>query len=201
MTGVTRGSGHASIALGFRVKSGYAIAVVLRGPASAPAIVARRIVELSDPGVPETRQPYHDGFFKQEDNPRELARRVKIVKRCAKQSITGLLNEGCFAGTRCSGAGLVVGSVIDPKRVGNLHIRAHASEGQLFRTVLEEALRPHGIACDVIVEKTMAGTAATRLRRSNAAIKRTVDGLGKALGGTWRADEKAACAAAWMALQ
>jgi hypothetical protein len=188
------------LGLGFRVKSGYAIAVVLGGPASAPVIIARRIVDLSDPAVPETRQPYHDGFFKQQDDPRELARRVRIVKRCAKQSIGRLLKDECFAGARCSGAGLVVGSVIDPARVGNLHIRAHASEGRLFRIVLEDALRPHGIACDVIVEKTMADTAAKRLRRSNAQIKRTVETLGKALGGSWRADEKAACAAAWMAL-
>ena len=201
MTRVTRGPGPASIAIGFRVKSGYAIAVALQGPASAPAIVARRIVELSDPGSPGTRQPYHDGFFKQEDDLREIARRVKIVRRCATRSVAALLRDDVLAGRRCCGAGLVVGSVIDPKTVGNLHIRAHASEGQLFRTVLEEALRPHGIACDVIVEKTMAGAAAARLRRSNAAIKRTVGGLGKALGGTWRADEKAACAAAWMALR
>ena len=62
-----------NVALGFRVKSGYAIAVALRGPACAPAILARRIVELSDPAVPETRQPYHDGFYKQQDDRRELA--------------------------------------------------------------------------------------------------------------------------------
>ena len=65
-----------AIALGFRVKSGFAIAVALRGPASSPSIVARRRVELSDPAAPETRQPYHDGFFKQENDPRELARQI-----------------------------------------------------------------------------------------------------------------------------
>ena len=43
-----------TIALGFRVKSGYAIAVALRGPASAPTVVARRVDQLSDPAVPET---------------------------------------------------------------------------------------------------------------------------------------------------
>jgi hypothetical protein len=200
MTPVAQGSSPARFALGFRVKSGYAIAVALRGLASAPGIVARRVVELSDPASAETRQPYHDGFYKQQNDPREIARRLKIVKRCAKRSVDALLKDACFAGLRCRGAGLVVGSVIDPKQVGNLHIRAHASEGQLFRTVLADALRSHGITCVVAVEKTLAEKAVKGLRRTDAEIKRTLASLGKTLGGTWRAAEKAACAAAWMAL-
>lgn len=194
------GGSPAAIALGFRVKSGYAIAVGLRGPASEPGVVARRVVELSDPTVAETRQPYHDGFYKQQDDPREIARRLKIVKRCAKRSVDALLKDECFAGLPCRGAGLVVGSVIDPKQVGNLHIRAHASEGQLFRTVLADALRSHGIACDVTVEKTLAATAVKGLGRTDAEIKRTLASLGKTLGGTWRAYEKEACTAAWLVL-
>ena len=200
MTPVAQGSSPARFALGFRVKSGYAIAVALRGPASAPGIVARRVVELSDPASAETRQPYHDGFYKQQDDPREIARRLKIVKRCAKRSVDALLKDECFAGLRCRGAGLVVGSVIDPKQVGNLHIRAHASEGQLFRTVLADALRSHGIDCDVIVEKQLAAKAAADLGRRDDDIARTLAGFGKTLGGTWRADEKAACTAAWLVL-
>ena len=189
-----------SVAIGFRVKSGFAIAVALRGPASAPAFVARRRVELSDPGVPETRQPHHDGLFKQQEDPRELARRVKIVTRCAQRSVAALLKDECFAGLACTGAGLVVGSVIDPMRVGNLHIRAHAHEGQLFRTVLADALRARGISSEVTVEKQLAETAAKQLGRNHAAIARAVAALGKTLGGPWRADEKAACTAAWMVL-
>ena len=188
------------VALGFRVKSGFAIAVVLRGPASAPVTLARRIVDLSDPAVPETRQPYHDGFFKQVDDRRELARRVTIVERCAKRSIALLLKDDGFAGLPCRGAGLVVGSVIDPSRVGNPHIRAHASEGQLFRTVLADALRAHGIDCEVIVEKALAARAAEDLRRPQRDLARTVAALGKALGGPWRAEEKTACVAAWLVL-
>jgi hypothetical protein len=188
------------VALGFRVKSGYAIAVVLRGPVSAPVILARRIVELSDPAVPETRQPYHDGFYKQEDDRRELGRRAAIVERCANRSIALLLKDDGFAGLPCRSAGLVVGSVIDPSRVGNLHIRAHASEGQLFRTVLLDALRRHEIDCEVIVEKALAERAVEDLRRTQAEVARTVAALGKTLGGPWRAEEKAACVAAWLAL-
>jgi hypothetical protein len=189
------------LGLGFRVKSGYAIAVALRGPASAPAVAARLVVELSDPAVPATRQPYHDGFYKQQDDLRELSRLVALVKRCATRSVDALLKDERLAGLRCRGAGVVVGSVIDPQRVGNLHIRAHASEGQLFRTVLVEALTAHQIASDVIVDTALAKSAAKALRRTDAAIARAVAALGKTYGGTWRAEEKAACTAAWLALR
>src|SRR5476651_107127 len=141
MTPVARGFSPAEFALGFRVKSGFAIAIALHGPASAPAVLVRRVVELSDPAVAETRQPYHDGFYKQQEDPQEIARLLKIVRRRAMQSVDALLEDACFAGLRCRRAGLVVGSVIDPRTVGNPHIRAHASEGQLFRTVLADALQ------------------------------------------------------------
>ena len=186
------------VALGFRVKSGYAIAVALGGPASAPAAVSRHVVELSDPDVADTRQPYHDGFYTHEEDARTIARRVRIIERVAKRSVTALLKDERLAG--CRGAGLVVGSVIDPAKVGNPHIRAHASEGRLFRTVLESALQSHGITCEVIVEKQLAAKAAAGLKRRDAEIKKALAGFGKTLGGPWRADEKAASVAAWLVL-
>jgi hypothetical protein len=66
--------------------------------------------------------------------------------------------------------------------------------------VLADALEAHGIHCDVIVDKNLAEKAVLKLRRSSAEITRAVAALGKALGGPWRADEKAACTAAWLAL-
>ena len=190
-----------TIGLGFRVKSGFAIAVALRGPASAPTAIARAVVELSDPDVFGTRQPYHHGFSTHEEDERQIAKRVKIVERCASRSIAALLEDERFDGFACRGAGLVVGSVIDPATVGNPHIRAHASEGRLFRSVLESALEAHGISCNVIVEKQLTKKAAAGLKRTDAEIRGVVAGFGKALGGSWRAEEKAASTAAWLALR
>jgi hypothetical protein len=187
-----------AVALGFRVKSGYAIAVALGRPASAPVAIARHIVELSDPKAPDTRQPFHHGFYTHEEDAPTIARRVKSVERYAARSIAALLKDGRLRD--CRGAGLVVGSVIDPAKVGNPHIRAHASEGRLFRTVLESALQSHGIACEVIVDKQLAAKAMADLERRDADIKKVLAAFGKSLGGPWRADEKAAAAAAWLAL-
>ena len=189
-------------AVGFRVKSGYAIAVVLDGSRQRPRPLASRIVELSDPGVAETRQPYHDGFYKTEEDAREIARRVRIVKRCAKKSVAALVSEmeREALAERTWRAALVVGSLIDPNTVGNPHIRAHAHEGQLFRLVLEEALAEHAVDCDVIVDKQLASQVAKELGRP-ASVARAVASFGKTLGGRWRAEEKAAATAAWLALR
>ena len=190
-----------AVGLGCRVKSGYAVAVVVRGSRAAPEAVSRHVIQLSDPDVAETRQPYHRGFFTHEEDTRKIARLVKIVERCAKQSVTALVEELRRAPRHGRvRAALVVGSMIDPTQVGNPHIRAHANEGRLFRTVLESALRGQGIDCDVIVEKQLAERAAKALRRPDGEIKRTLAAFGKALGGSWRAEEKAASTAAWLAL-
>jgi hypothetical protein len=184
--------------VGFRVKSGYAIAVVLSGPATAPAAVSRHVVELSDPDVEETRQPYHSRFGEAEEDERAIAKRVKIIERAAARSVDALL---AAAPSPPRAAGLVVGSVIDPATVGNQHIRAHANEGRLFRTVLQEALSRRDIACAIVVEKTLAETARAALKRSDDDIKRSLAAFGKVLGSPWRGDEKAAATAAWMSLR
>jgi hypothetical protein len=189
-----------AIALGFRVKSGYAVAVVVRGSASAPTLVARRIVELCDPAVAQTRQPYHADLHAHEHDARALGRHIAIVTQCAKQSIAALFAAEVFAGAACGGAALVVGSVIDPSTVANPHIRAHASEGALFRDVLRDALCARGLRCDVFTEKQLAASAAAGLQRGESAIKRVVAQFGKAAGAPWRAEEKAASTAAWLML-
>src|SRR5262249_65343 len=181
-------------ALGFRVKSGYAIAVVLDGPVESPSAVARLIVELSDPDDDETRQPYHSGFGEAEEDARKIARRVKAIERAAQQSLPRVM-DGSYRG-----AALVVGSVIDPATVGNPHIRAHANEGRLFRTVLHDALQARGISCSVFVDKRLAESARKQLQRSDGEIRKTLARFGQALGSPWRSEETAAPPAAWMAL-
>ena len=187
-------------ALGFRVKSGYAIAVALAVPAAAPTPLARVVVALSDPKVKGTKQPFHDGFGTAQEDQAEIARLVTIIERCARESVEALLVDSRLNGRHCRRAGLVVGSVIDPAKVGNLHIRAHANEGRLFRTVLADALAARQIACDVIVDKTLGAASAKALKRTNAQITKALGGFGRTLGGPWRAEEKAAATAAWMVL-
>src|SRR2546425_13081082 len=90
---------------------------------------------------------------------------------------------------------------IDPARIANDHIRAHALEGALFRTALAAALDSQGVPCSVVVEREAYARAAALLKRTEAQLRRAVTDLGRSLDGPWRADEKTATLAAWMALR
>src|SRR5437667_5272843 len=123
-------------ALGFRVKSGWAAAVLLTGPARSPQLCDVRRIDLSDPRLPETQQRYHAAMGKLETDTTKINRRVRAVRSIAQQSIATLLASYRQKGYAIRRAALVVGSQVDPDAIANDHIRAHAFEGQLFRSVL-----------------------------------------------------------------
>jgi hypothetical protein len=50
------------VAIGFTVKSGWASAVVVGGTRALPKVLEARRLDLGDPAVPDSRQPYHAGF-------------------------------------------------------------------------------------------------------------------------------------------
>ena len=97
-------------------------------------------------------------------------------------------------------AALVVGSQIDPHSVTNPHIRAHALEGQLFRSVLQESLHAHGILSDVLIERDAYGQATAELKQSNENVRRVIQNFGRDTESPWRAEQKLAAVAAWVAL-
>ena len=77
-----------------------------------------------------------------------------------------------------------------PATISNLHIRAHALEGRLFRTVLAEALEAHGLSCCVVVERRAYAEAALALLREAAELKRVLLSLGRPQSGPWRVGKK-----------
>lgn len=187
-------------AIGFRVKSGWASAVLLAGPASAPSVMDRRRIELSDPATPQSRQPYHAGIGHAPASATLIPRLTWIVARCAHRSFAALLAGYGVAGRRVLGIGIVVGSSTDPATIANPHIRAHAAEGQLFRTVLERAARRHRLPATVVRERELYATLAEAVREPLTHVRRVVIQIGRPMGVPWGGDEKAAAAAAWLAL-
>jgi hypothetical protein len=188
-------------ALGFRVKSGWAMAVLLAGPSNAPKLVRCQAVLLSDPKIPQSKQPHHAALDLPGKEGKEVAEKLcRVVAGAAKQSVQQLLEQAVADGYGVVGAGLVVGSLVDPATLHNEHIRAHGLEGQLFRTALEHALGKHEVPCSVLLEKTAYIAASAGLRKSPAEAKRAVASFGDAHAGSWRAEEKLAALAAWMAL-
>jgi hypothetical protein len=188
-------------ALGFRVKSGFATAVLVSGTSESIEVIDCRTVELSDPEIPDTKQPYHV----LEDRPsptaeKEVEQLVKRVFKVGKDSVTKLIRDYHKADHKIDKACLVVGSVTDPDTILNSHIRAHALEGKLFRDALEEALKSNGISTRTVVEKNCYSGAADILNRSESQLKRAVTELKNSKTPRWRSDEKAACLAAWLAI-
>ena len=137
---------------------------------------------------------------KLETDRRKVNRRVRVVRYVAQQSIARLLAGYRQNGYAIRRAALVVGSQIDPASIANPHIRAHAFEGQLFRSVLEKALHGHRIRTVVLIERDIYAKAVVRLKKSSDDLQHVIQNFGRFTEGPWRAEQKLAALAAWLAL-
>lgn len=187
-------------AVGFAVKSGWAAAVLLVDSPTSPRVADSRRIDLSDPARPECRQPYHAGFGTARGSGPELTRLVRSVRRFGRQSVTAVIRTYATAGHQLAGAGVVVGSLIDPERIANDHIRIHAREGQLFRGVVQEAALTSALPYSIWRERDLYAAAAEGFGQSEQHIRAAVTALGRAVAGAWRAEQKAATLAAWLVL-
>jgi len=136
---------------------------------------------------------------KLETNTVKLKARLQVVRRVTGQSITKVLAHCRRNNFRVRRAGLVVGSKIDPALIANPHIRAHALEGRLFRTELVNALRTKGIRSMILTERDAYREAAARRKRSVVEVRGVIQNLGRSIEGPWRAEQKLAGLAAWVA--
>lgn len=186
-------------AVGVRVKSGWAAVVLLAGPKSAPRVLDSRIIELSDPDVADSRQPYHAGFGTAQSDLAKVARLVRGIERFSRASLAAVIAEYRKRG-RLRGAGVVVPSLTDPATIASPHMRAHANEGQLFRTVVLDGVRRSRLPARFILERDVFEHLGRALRRSSVRLKAAVTALGDGVVGPWRAEQKVATAAAWLVL-
>jgi hypothetical protein len=187
-------------AIGVTVKSGWACVVLLAGPAARPRVIDSRRIELSDPAIPEARQPYHAGFGTARSAGAERSRLVAGVTRFGRRSVMDVIRHYRSLGHRVTGAGIIVGSLIDPKQIANDHIRIHAMEGQLFREVVRNAAARMRLRCWICRERDLIAQSAKALQRSEGVLRRTVAALGEDVDGPWRAEHKAAALAAWVVI-
>ena len=191
-------------AVGFRVHSGWAAAVVLCGPVDSPVVVDRRKIQLVKIFTYAYRQPYHTA----EKMPREDA--VKFIrnvqseaKRLAVSSLRSLqshLPEGDFKIVR--GALLLASGRALPglDTILSSHALIHTADGELFRASLRAACAASDLPLECVREKELFAPASKLLGVQPAALKRRVAALGKTLGPPWSQDEKLAALAAWLTL-
>ncbi|MDO8677063.1 MAG: hypothetical protein Q7R30_00635 [Acidobacteriota bacterium] len=187
-------------AVGFTVKSGWASAVVLSGTAADPELIAASRLELSDPADAAARQPYHDGFATMRKEGPVLTRLLASVKTFGRREVRNWIRTHQKNGYVLRGSGIVVGSLIDPKTIGNEHIRIHAMEGQLFRGVIDGACEGEDLPRLIVRQRDLFQQARTTLRLPEARIKSRLSALGQGSDGPWRAEQKMAALAAWLVL-
>jgi len=169
--------------LGFRAKTGGAIAVALSDDGE---FLLRREVSLVDPKLPATAEPYHAVM---ELPWAEAEVRVQPLVAAIENVATKMLEALIAELGNVTAVGVVGAPPKNLARIGNEHIRAHAAEGVLFRRVIEVAAARHGIPCTGVSDKEL-GTPDAKIKA-----------MGKKAGPPWRADERAAATAAWLALR
>lgn len=151
---MTKNEKSSRAAIGLRVKTGRAVAVILAGPRSSPRVVSRSNLLLWDRAIPESFQPYHAEMELAPDEAAKVVpRALEAVKRVSLDALRALVVEVRAGGLSVRGIGLVMGSDAKPDAIKNPHIRAHAMEGRLFPDMLAAAAKTLGIPAVTIVER------------------------------------------------
>jgi hypothetical protein len=191
-------------AVGFRVHSGWATAVVICGPLANPTVVERKRIELVKTFTYTFRQPYHTA--KQMPLP-DAVKFVRSVQSEAKQlavsSLRSLQKDLAEGELKITRAALLLASgraLPELEHILGSHALIHTADGELFRDGLSAACAACKLPLQRIREKELFATASEALCVQPAALTRRVAALGKALGPPWSQDEKFAALGAWLTL-
>jgi hypothetical protein len=181
-------------ALGFRVHSGWAAMVV----AATSQVLDRRRIEITDPRLPGSVQPYHHA------KTLSLPEAKQYLDHCAKQSRKMALTaiEDALDRHRVAACGILMSSA---RPAGTLeatlasHAAIHSAEGEFFRDAILHAAGACSISCRKIKEKELLNVARTELGIRDPEAFLTE--MRKTLGAPWTQDEKYAALAGWVALK
>lgn len=193
---------HSHIAcIGLRAKTARAIIVVVAGTGQSPRAVTRAEVTLSTLDRPALFQPYHEVMNLSWDQAVVAVRNAeRAIEAAATHSLKAFLLDLRSGGLEVASVAIVGAPDRNLKAIGSPHIRAHAAEGVLFRRVWQVAAETVGMPSEAFSEKGFEPFAATRLGLPLGALQSRLAEFGHAVGRPWRADEKAAATAAWLAL-
>lgn len=189
------------LALGMKSHTGWAAVVALAGPADAPAVVAKRRVEMAS--------TFAEGAVYHVGQELPLARAEELIRsseerfeRLAREALAALASELRTAGCEPVASVVLGGARALPPLASILrsHPLVHAAEGELYRRVLLGASQACGIPARLLPAARVLPLAASALRVSPASLSVRLAALGKASGRPWARDQKEAALAAWIDL-
>jgi len=190
-----------TVSIGFRAKTGRAIAIALARDKSGPVFAARWNVSLYDPRVPATGQPHHEVMELPWKDAQVAVRKFESrIENLASRELDRLLKDLESRGYSVGSVAVVGSPDRNLEKIGNPHIRAHAAEGILFRHVLEVAAAEHQLQCRSLSDRDLEKVAVSELHQKPEALKAVLAAIGQSAGRPWRTDERAAATAAWLML-
>jgi len=178
--------------------------VVVAGDADNPLVLTRSRVEMADPRLPGSKQPYHEvEELSLEEAERRLARLRASAGTMASDAIRALIDDLGKRSSRPRAAGILDSS---GRKGDNLaavlasHALIHTADGDHFREALAEGCHRCGLAVVRVRQRDLVDRAAATLRQSPARLAAAVLTMGKPLGAPWGADQKSAALLAWLLL-
>ena len=178
--------------------------VALAGPATSPEVIARRRIEIADPAIRGSKQPFHAA------EPMEFPDAQAYIERCsdstgqlAREALQAAMDGLRDRRAEPVGCGVILGSgrtLPGLEAILKSHALIHTAEGEFFRQALLEACEHCGIPVLGVKEKELYARAAAQLRAPVSELERRVQEMGKSVGPPWTQDQKYAALAAWMAL-
>jgi hypothetical protein len=191
-------------ALGFRAHSGWSALVVVTGSSGAPAVLERRRVQIADPRINGSLQPYHAA------KEMQLAEAEAFLDRCraaarqmAETAIREAVAQLAGKGYTVAGACVLLGSGRPATSLAatlRSHPMIHTAEGDFFRDALKAGCESCGLPVLGVKEKELVRQAAVALSIAPDHLQLRAAELGKSIGPPWRQDEKLCAIAGWLAL-
>src|SRR5262245_31668275 len=150
--------------IGFRSKTGKAIAVALSAGKNTPEFIGRWEVLLHDPAVPETGMPHHQVMeLPWPEAQRAVRPYERNIEKIAVSVLKQLAGELRRSGFEIASVGVTGSPDRDLAKIGNFHIRAHAAEGILFRHVIEIAAEKQKLPWHSFSDRDLIPVAVERL--------------------------------------
>jgi hypothetical protein len=195
----------ATAALGFKLHTGWAALVAVRGEPGRLEVLLRRRIELLPPGGSVPRFVYHRAAELPPSQAAELIQRAqKTSQATARTAVKDALNHLQSLGVTVKAAGIPSSSrpvPTDLAAVLRSHPFIHTAEGALFQQAVASACEDCGLAVISAREREVWLNAAIAWDLKESGLRNQVDGLREAVGSPWTADQKTATALALLALR
>ena len=163
-------------------------------------VVERRRIEIADPKIAGSKQPYHAAKGLSLKGAEALVSAcsetsAQLAGEAVREALAEARQKGYEISTSCilTGSGRSIPAL---EKILASHLLLHTAEGELFRNAIARACLNQGLSVVAVKEKELIARAAKDL---GELIDRHLQRMGKAIGPPWRQDEKHASLAAWIA--